>query len=143
MEDGKYLNDKKRIIVFREYLELTQRSREGNIIDTELDIPEAKAEDIDISPPTLEELEGTAKTLKNYKVPGPDGITNEVLKNNKKVLKYLQQLAEELFLDPSGLNKDELKSLFLLGTSSSYTKKEAINFLPTIGQYPCLTLLTN
>eukprot|EP00924_Labyrinthula_sp_SR-Ha-C_P007693 augustus_masked-scaffold_28-processed-gene-0.36-mRNA-1 protein AED:1.00 eAED:1.00 QI:0/0/0/0/1/1/2/0/612 len=83
MEDGKHLNDKKRVKVFQEYLELTQRNREGNIMDTELDIPEAKAEDTNISPPTLEELEETAKTLKNYKVPGPDGITNEILKNNK------------------------------------------------------------
>eukprot|EP00924_Labyrinthula_sp_SR-Ha-C_P012868 snap_masked-scaffold_12-processed-gene-1.20-mRNA-1 protein AED:1.00 eAED:1.00 QI:0/0/0/0/1/1/2/0/649 len=108
MEDGKHLNDKKRVKVFQEYLELTQRNREGNIMDNELDILEAKAEDTNISPPTLEELEETAKTLKNYKVPGPDGIKNEVLKNNKIVLKYLQQLAEELFLDPSGLNKDEI-----------------------------------
>eukprot|EP00924_Labyrinthula_sp_SR-Ha-C_P001081 augustus_masked-scaffold_7-processed-gene-12.62-mRNA-1 protein AED:1.00 eAED:1.00 QI:0/0/0/0/1/1/2/0/987 len=122
MEDGKYLNDKKRVKVFQEYLQLTKRNRDENIIDTELDIPEAKTEDINIFPPTLEELEETAKTLKNYKVPGPDGITNEVLKNNRMVLKYLQQLAEERFLDPSGLKKMNLLPS-QLETLYFYTKK--------------------
>eukprot|EP00924_Labyrinthula_sp_SR-Ha-C_P015178 snap_masked-scaffold_9-processed-gene-10.24-mRNA-1 protein AED:1.00 eAED:1.00 QI:0/-1/0/0/-1/1/1/0/78 len=67
MEDGKYLNDKKRVKVFQEYLQLTQRNRDENIIDTELDIPEAKTEDTNIFPRTLEELEEMAKTLKTIK----------------------------------------------------------------------------
>eukprot|EP00924_Labyrinthula_sp_SR-Ha-C_P006505 snap_masked-scaffold_80-processed-gene-0.29-mRNA-1 protein AED:1.00 eAED:1.00 QI:0/-1/0/0/-1/1/1/0/62 len=61
MEDGKYLNDKKRVKVFQEYLEITQRNREESIVDTELDISEAKAEDTNISLPTLEALEETAR----------------------------------------------------------------------------------
>ena len=115
--DGNILaSENEKLKRWKEHFEMILNRPEPTI---PTDIPEAESDiEIDLDPPTLQEVKAAIKSMKNDKAPGVDGVTAEMLKiDEEETPRLLTEIFEQIW------NSEELPESWKIGLIVKLPKK--------------------